>query len=213
MMPENTTVRLQKEKEIEGHLKNVTAEFERIGKLLADIRDLRLYKPDYHSFAEYIKSRWSISRQHVYDLMRAALISDEHPEIGLDFAAAKELAKTAAATREAVVAVLQVLPPPHRTGATIRTIRDLMQTASQSGTFDGEHRIAALSAAVAAELAEKRERMLLRLGSSELISDWRGRWADRFDALPGSLFAEESQIEIKTSRRGEAIIMVFRVVE
>jgi hypothetical protein len=60
---------LQKHEEvIEKGLKT----FLEVGAALADIRDRRLYRVDYHSFATYLEEKWSLKKAHAYRLIDAA---------------------------------------------------------------------------------------------------------------------------------------------
>jgi len=52
------------------------------GDALAAIRDRKLYKPKYATFAEYCKVRWGMSRAHAYRLIDAAAYTAKCLQLG-----------------------------------------------------------------------------------------------------------------------------------
>lgn len=64
--------------------KHIQAFFE-VGKALMDIRDRRLYREEYPTFAEYCKSRWNLEIKRAYQLITGYKIAENvnariHPE-------------------------------------------------------------------------------------------------------------------------------------
>ena len=64
--------------------KHIQAFFE-VGKALMDIRDKRLYREEYPTFAEYCKSRWNLEIKRAYQLITGYKIAENvnariHPE-------------------------------------------------------------------------------------------------------------------------------------
>ncbi len=98
--------------------------FVEVGMALAEIRDLRLYRREYGSFAEYCQSKWGWTRQHAYRLIEAAPIGKSNLQV-TSLNQARELAKVEPSQRAGVVQaivdqgkpvtakeILRHLPPP-----------------------------------------------------------------------------------------------------
>ncbi len=77
------------------------------GLALAEIRDLRLYKQEYSSFAEYCQKKWGWTKQYVNYQIAGAKVKAELPEKVATMVAterqARELAKIPAEDRAGVV--------------------------------------------------------------------------------------------------------------
>jgi hypothetical protein len=95
-----------------------------VGLALAEIRDLRLYRREYASFAEYCQKKWGWTRQHAYRLIEAAPVAKCNLQVTSQNAAI-ELARIEPGQRDGVVqaivdqgktvtaaAVKKHLPPP-----------------------------------------------------------------------------------------------------
>ena len=105
--------------------------FVAVGLALAEIRDLRLYKHEYSSFAEYCEKRWGWQKSYCNHLVRAAQVVKALPEKLATMVATErqvgELAKIPAEDRAGVVQgivhagkpltaaeIKRHLPPPRR---------------------------------------------------------------------------------------------------
>lgn len=53
--------------------------FVEVGRALAEIRDMRLYKREYGSFSEYCQAKWGWERAHAYRLIDAADVAKVSP--------------------------------------------------------------------------------------------------------------------------------------
>ena len=103
--------------------------FVEVGRALAEIRDLRLYKREYGGFAEYCEKKWGWSKPYCTQLITAAAVVESLPADKVVAIAtesqARELAKIQPAQRAGVVqaivdagekmtaaAIKRHLPPP-----------------------------------------------------------------------------------------------------
>ncbi len=54
-----------------------------VGRSLLTIQRLRLYRKDYASFNEYCRNRWGFGRQRGYELVNAAVVSEQLQSVGV----------------------------------------------------------------------------------------------------------------------------------
>lgn len=101
-----------------------------VGTALQRIRDGRLYRLRYATFAEYCDERWRISRPRAYELMNAALvvsaIADKNPDLPAVSreSQARELAKVPESARAEVWREANEQTGGAPTAAVVRDIRE-----------------------------------------------------------------------------------------
>jgi len=92
--------------------------FVEVGRALAEIRDLRLYKPEFKSFEDYCQEKWGWTKQHAYRLIECAPVVKSNPQV-TSINQARELARVPEADRaEVLEAALEAGP------LTARAIRE-----------------------------------------------------------------------------------------
>ncbi len=79
--------------------------FFRVGSALAEIRDRRLYKPEFETFEAYCVQKWGFKRAHARRLIEAAIVVREVAPIGAiaKESHAREIARVPRDQREAVL--------------------------------------------------------------------------------------------------------------
>ena len=119
----------QRLEELEKTIARGQKTFVEVGRALAEIRDLRLYKREYGGFAEYCEKKWGWSKPYCTQLITAAAVVESLPADKVVAIAtesqARELAKIQPAQRAGVVqaivdagekmtaaAIKRHLPPP-----------------------------------------------------------------------------------------------------
>lgn len=116
-------------------LENVIAKgkltFFEVGNALAEIMEEQLYKQrGFGSFAEYCEVKWGFKKSYAYQLVNAAALSKESPELSTiveNPAQAREIAKVAPEERAAVMAKAGKSP----TAKAIRAAKVSLDEASQ----------------------------------------------------------------------------------
>jgi len=97
----------QRLEELERVIAKGQKTFVEVGLALAEIRDLRLYKREYSSFAEYCRKKWGWTRQYVNYQIAGAKVRAELPEkvatIVATEAQARELARVQPEHRAGVI--------------------------------------------------------------------------------------------------------------
>ncbi len=53
--------------------------YQEVGSALDEIKERKLYKPQYKNFKTYLEQRWQISRAHAYRLMNAVKVAEMSP--------------------------------------------------------------------------------------------------------------------------------------
>ncbi len=66
--------------ELEQTIERGQKTFVEVGLALAEIRDLKLYKSDYTSFAEYCREKWGWEKAYANHMVRAAIVVQSLPE-------------------------------------------------------------------------------------------------------------------------------------
>ena len=119
----------QRLEELEKTIARGQKTFVEVGRALAEIRDLRLYKREYGGFAEYCEKKWGWSKPYCTQLITAAAVVESLPADKVVAIAtesqARELAKIQPSQRAGVVqaivdaggkmtaaAIKRHLPPP-----------------------------------------------------------------------------------------------------
>ena len=67
--------------ELENIVSRGKQTFIEVGTALAEIRDSKLYRCDYRTFEEYIRTKWGWTKQHVYRLIECAPIAKSNPQV------------------------------------------------------------------------------------------------------------------------------------
>ena len=114
--------------ELETVIKAEQEAFIAVGNALAEIRDSRLYRSDYHSFEAYCKEKWSFTKQHAYRLIKCAPIAESNLQV-TSLNQARELAKVPAAKRQAVVKAATAKAKSAGRSVTARDITEAAQPA------------------------------------------------------------------------------------
>jgi hypothetical protein len=66
--------------ELEQTIERGQKTFVEVGRALAEIRDLKLYKSDYGSFTEYCREKWGWEKAYANHMVRAAIVVQSLPE-------------------------------------------------------------------------------------------------------------------------------------
>ena len=88
--------------------------FVEVGLALAEIRDMRLYKPEFKTFMDYCKEKWGWGKGYCNHVIRAAQVVGALPEtatIVATEAQARELARAPKAARGVVLEAAAVAGP------------------------------------------------------------------------------------------------------
>jgi len=97
--------------------------FVEVGRALAEIRDLRLYKPEFKSFEDYCQEKWGWTKQHAYRLIECAPVVKSNPQV-TSINQARELARVPEADRAEVLEAAVEAGP-----LTARAIREAAEEA------------------------------------------------------------------------------------
>jgi hypothetical protein len=62
---------------LEATIKNGLGIFWKVGEALAEIRDRRLYRQEYSTFAEYCEKKWNFSSRRAYQLIESAEVAKD----------------------------------------------------------------------------------------------------------------------------------------
>ena len=107
-----------------------------VSAALVEIQAERLYAPDYRTFEDYIADKWLYCRTYIYRLMSIADVAQlEHVPIQ-NVAQAVALKHVPADIQETVIDFLDAVPGK-LTAKKIEVLADAIQTAINTGTFDG----------------------------------------------------------------------------
>ena len=99
--------------------------FVKVGEALAEIRDRKLYRLEYHSFEEYLRAKWQLERRNAYDLILCAAVAKTVQCIAqIDRATARELGKlpTPELQQDALRVVVQADPVEPPTPSQMRAV-------------------------------------------------------------------------------------------
>jgi hypothetical protein len=105
--------------ELEKAISKGQKQFVAVGLALAEIRDAKLYRGDFKTFAEYCETKWGWGKSHAYRLIEGAGIAKKMSPVGdvPSERVAREIAKVEPARREEVLAAAGTNP-------TARSIRE-----------------------------------------------------------------------------------------
>ena len=109
--------------ELEKVINRGKKSFVEVGRALAEIRDLRLYKPEFKSFEDYCQEKWGWTKQHAYRLIECAPVVKSNPQV-TSINQARELARVPEADRAEVLEAAVEAGP-----LTARTIREAAEEA------------------------------------------------------------------------------------
>lgn len=145
----------------EGVITSGLKQFIEVGDALLQIRDGRLYRVDYHTFEDYCRERWSMSRPRAYQLMEAAGVAVTLSTNGKHFPQnerqARELAKFDADLHPAIMrtveAAAKTLNKPMTTGM-IQRVGEVITQAANTGVVDVHGESTPLDAAIVEAEAE-----------------------------------------------------------
>lgn len=149
--------------------------FVQVGRALLEIRDRRLYRDRYSTFAAYCAARWGIGRAHAYRLMNAAVVAanvSPAGDIPAAEAQARPLTSLPAAVQQAVWTVIRETAPSGRvTTAHVQAVASVMRDLLASGAVtDGEGRSVVIAdllrAAITEEHYERWQRQRTHLASA-----------------------------------------------
>lgn len=106
-----------------------------VSSALVEIQAERLYAPDYRTFEDYIADKWLYCRSYIYILMRISNVAELNvPIVNVNQALA--LKKVPDHIQPAVIDFLDTVPGK-LTAKKIEVLTDAIQTAINTGTFDG----------------------------------------------------------------------------